>query len=83
MPGFGHGVAYHGVDHSPSYLWNSASWSISEALIPYQRTVMEGPSSWNRDPTIRLAIEILDGAVRNPKILSFQGRSAPRPHLRL
>ena len=23
------------VDHSPSYLWNSATWEISEALMPY------------------------------------------------
>jgi alanine dehydrogenase len=78
----GDGVAYYGVDHSPSYLWNSASWTISEALIPYLRTVMEGPSAWDQDPTIRLAIEILDGVVRNPKILSFQGRSINHPHPR-
>ena len=79
----GDGVAYYGVDHSPSYLWNSATWCISEALIPYLRTVMEGPSAWDRDQTMAPAIEIRDGVVQNPKILSFQGRSAeyPHPHL--
>ena len=76
----GDGVAYYGVDHSPTYLWNSATWGISEALIPYLRTVMEGPSAWDRDRTIRQAIEIRDGVVQNPKILSFHGRSAEYPH---
>ena len=79
----GDGVAYYGVDHSPTYLWNSATWCVSEALIPYLRTVMEGPSAWDRDQTIGPAIEIRAGAVQNPKILSFQGRSADYPHPRL
>jgi len=78
----GDGVAYYGVDHSPTYLWNSATWTISEALIPYLRTVMSGPSAWDRDKTIRLATEIRAGVVQNPKILSFQGRSAEYPHPR-
>lgn len=76
----GDGVAYYAVDHSPAYLWNSATWGISEALIPYLRTVMAGPAAWDQDPTIRLAIEIRDGVVQNPKILSFQGRSTDHPH---
>jgi len=76
----GDGVVYYGVDHSPTYLWNSATWTISESLIPYLRTVMGGPSAWDRDQTIRGAIEIRSGVVRNPKILSFQSRSADYPH---
>ncbi|HEX7462850.1 MAG TPA: N(5)-(carboxyethyl)ornithine synthase [Dermatophilaceae bacterium] len=79
----GDGVAYYGVDHSPAYLWNSATWGISEALIPYLRTVMDGPSAWDEDRTIGQAIEIRAGVVQNPKILSFQGRSAEDPHPRL
>ena len=79
----GDGVAYYAVDHSPAYLWNSATWGISEALIPYLRTVMDGPAAWDQDPTIRLAIEIHDGVVQNPKILSFQRRSTDHPHPRL
>ena len=78
----GNGVAYYGVDHSPTYLWNSATWGISEALVPYLRTVMGGPAAWDEDATIRQAIEIRDGVVQNPKILSFQGRSATYPHAR-
>ncbi|MDQ1482296.1 MAG: hypothetical protein QOF35_372 [Actinomycetota bacterium] len=76
----GEGVSYYGVDHSPSYLWNSATWTISEALIPFLRSVMSGPSAWDLDRTIELAIEIRAGVIANPKILSFQGRSAEYPH---
>ena len=76
----GDGVTYYGVDHSPTYLWNSATWGISEALIPYLRTVIGGPPAWDQDQTIRKAIEIRDGVVQNPKILSFQGRAANYPH---
>ncbi|MEP7018187.1 MAG: N(5)-(carboxyethyl)ornithine synthase [Actinomycetota bacterium] len=79
----GDGVTYYGVDHSPSFLWNSATWGISEALIPYLRTVMDGPPAWDLDLTIRPAIEIRAGVVQNPKIHSFQGRSAEFPHRRL
>ncbi len=76
----GDGVAYYGVDHSPAYLWNSATWGISEALIPYLRTVMAGPVAWDEDLTIRRAIEIREGVVVNPKILSFQRRLPEHPH---
>ncbi|MFD5555786.1 N(5)-(carboxyethyl)ornithine synthase [Streptomyces sp. NPDC127068] len=78
--GVGQGCHYYGVDHSPSHLWNSATWEISEALLPYLRTVMSGPEAWDADVTIGRAIEIRDGVVRNPKILSFQHRSAAYPH---
>ncbi|MPZ94081.1 MAG: alanine dehydrogenase [Propionibacteriales bacterium] len=73
-------VRYYGVDHSPSYLWDSATWEISEALLPFVRTVLAGPSAWDRDETISRAIEIRDGHVVNPSILSFQHRSPDYPH---
>ena len=76
-------VAYYGVDHSPAYLWNSATWGISEALIPYLRTVMSGPAAWDLDRTIRRAIPIRDGVVLDRKILSFQARAPEYPHAQL
>ena len=79
----GEGVTYYGVDHTPSYLWNSATWGISEALIPYLRSVMSGPAGWDADMTIQRAIEIREGQIQNPKILSFQRRSPEHPHPRL
>ncbi|WP_435202759.1 N(5)-(carboxyethyl)ornithine synthase [Janibacter sp. GS2] len=78
----GQGVNYYAVDHSPSYLWNSATWEISEAILPFLRTVMEGPSAWTKNVTISRAIEIHDGVVKNPDILQFQGREATYPHAR-
>ena len=74
------GAHYYAVDHSPSYLWNSATWEISEALIPYLATVMSGEDAWDADLTIHRAIEIRAGVVQNPKILSFQSRSPTFPH---
>ncbi|MER6283500.1 N(5)-(carboxyethyl)ornithine synthase [Streptomyces sviceus] len=76
----GPGCHYYAVDHSPSHLWNSATWEISEALLPYLRKVLAGPAGWDADATVSKAIEIRDGVVLNPKILSFQHRSATYPH---
>jgi alanine dehydrogenase len=76
-------VLYYAVDHSPSYLWNSATWEISEALLPFLPTVMGGPEAWEATPTVRRAIEIRDGIIQNPAILSFQGRAPQYPHLPL
>ncbi|GHG03974.1 MULTISPECIES: N(5)-(carboxyethyl)ornithine synthase [Amycolatopsis] len=77
----GDGITYYAVDHSPSYLWNSATWEISEALLPFLGTVVGGPSAWDGDETVRRAIEIRDGVVRNPAVLAFQHRAAEYPHL--
>ena len=74
------GVHYYAVDHSPSYLWNSATWEISEALLPHIETLLAGPTTWNVTPTISRAIEIRDGVVLNPIILSFQHRDDAYPH---
>ncbi|MBU1251825.1 MAG: N(5)-(carboxyethyl)ornithine synthase [Actinobacteria bacterium] len=71
---------YYAVDHTPTLLWNSATWEISEAIMPFLRTVMEGPASWAESDTIRRAIEIEGGRVRNEAILTFQGRSAEYPY---
>ena len=73
-------VHYYGVDHTPSYLWNSATWEISEALVPYLETVMAGPAAWADNETLDRSIEIRDGVIRNPKILAFQNRAPGYPH---
>jgi alanine dehydrogenase len=73
-------VRYYAVDHTPTYLWNSASWEISKALLPYLRTLMSGPSAWEQNETVRRAIEIREGVILNPHILSFQKRDVDYPH---
>ena len=70
----GDGMQCYAVDHSPSLLWDAATWEISQALIPHLPAGMSGPKAWAADPTLSRAIEIEDGVIRNPKILSFQGR---------
>ena len=78
----GRNVTYYAVDHTPSYLWNSATWEISEALLPYLEDVMSGPSRWDANETLRRAIELRDGIIQNPSILAFQHRSPDYPHAR-
>lgn len=78
----GDNVTYYAVDHSPSYLWNSATWEISHALLPYLPDVLAGPSAWDASQTLRRAIEIRHGVIQNPSILAFQGRSPDYPHPR-
>ena len=73
-------IRYYAVDHSPSYLWDSATWEISEALLPFLPTVLGGPAAWELDEPIRRAIEIRNGHILNPDILAFQNRSATYPH---
>jgi len=73
-------VDYYGVDHTPSYLWESASRSISAALIVYLETVLEGPENWSKNETIRRAVVIDKGVIQHSKILSFQNRQPDYPH---
>lgn len=73
-------IDYYAVDHSPSYLWNSATWEISEALLPFLETVISGPDAWAANDTVRRAIEIRDGAVVNQDVLQFQHREPEYPH---
>ena len=76
-------ITYYAVDHSPSYLWNSATWEISQALLPFLATVMDGPEAWAQNDTIARAIEIRDGVIRNKDVLEFQKREDAYPHASL
>lgn len=71
---------YYAVDHTPSYLWESASRAMSAALIVHLPTVIEGRASWRENETIRRAINIDAGVIQNGKILSFQNRLPDYPH---
>jgi alanine dehydrogenase len=73
-------IDYYAVDHTPSYLWESASRSISAALLVHLPTVLGGPEAWKKNETIRRAVVIDQGVIQKPEILSFQGRSAQYPH---
>jgi len=73
-------VDYYGVDHTPSYLWESASRSISAALIVHVPAVVGGRETWQHEETIRRAINIDRGVIQKPAILAFQNRQAEYPH---
>ena len=73
-------VDYYAVDHTPSYLWESASRSISAALVVHLPTVLAGYESWQKSETIRQAINIDAGVIQKPNIISFQNREAFYPY---
>jgi alanine dehydrogenase len=76
----GDGLHYYAVDHSPSFLWNSATWENSDALLEYLPIVMSGPAVWGANETVQRAIEIHEGVIQNPRIISFQNRSPDFPY---
>ena len=73
-------VDYYAVDHTPTYLWESASRSISAALIVHIPSVVAGRKSWQQNETIRRAVNVDAGVVVKPAILSFQHRKPDYPH---
>ena len=74
-------VDYYAVDHTPNYLWESATRSISAALIVHLEAVIAGPKKWEKDETIKQAINIKSGVIQKPNILLFQNRQTTYPHL--
>ncbi|MCJ7801755.1 MAG: N(5)-(carboxyethyl)ornithine synthase, partial [Candidatus Marinimicrobia bacterium] len=73
-------IDYYAVDHTPSYLWESASRSISAALIVYLPTILAGHKSWMKNPTIQKAINIDEGVIKKDSVLTFQNRLPGYPH---
>ncbi|WP_340200816.1 N(5)-(carboxyethyl)ornithine synthase [Ascidiimonas sp. W6] len=73
-------IDYYAVDHTPSYFWESASRSISAALLVYVPSVIAGRESWNKNKTIKNAININRGVIVKDHILKFQHRNAAYPH---
>src|SRR5210317_1635976 len=51
-------VDYYAVDHTPSYFWESASRSISAALIVYLTDVLAGKKNWENNVVINNAINV-------------------------
>ncbi|GEO23138.1 N(5)-(carboxyethyl)ornithine synthase [Cyclobacterium qasimii] len=73
-------IDYYGVDHTPSYFWESASRSISAAMIVHLPVVISGRKSWKESQTITNAINIDNGVIVKDTILRFQNRNANYPH---
>lgn len=73
-------IDYYAVDHTPSYYWESASRSISAALIVHVPSVINGLESWKKNETIKNAINIDEGVIVKENILRFQNRETAYPH---
>lgn len=73
-------ATYYAVNHTPSYLWRSASWELSQVVVPFLPTIMGGPDAWEQNESVRRAIDIRDGVIVDPRILRFQGRAETYPH---
>lgn len=73
-------IDYYAVDHTPSYFWESASRSISAALIVHLTSVVNGRAAWEENKTIKNAINIDQGVVVKDHILKFQNRYTEYPH---
>ena len=74
-------VDYYAVDHTPSYYWESASRSISAALIVHLPSVIKGRESWMQNETIKNALNIDEGTIVKDTILRFQHREKKYPHV--
>ena len=73
-------IDYYAVDHTPSYFWESASRSISAALLTHLPSVIEGREGWNKNSTIKNAINVDKGVIVKDHILRFQNRNKEYPH---
>ncbi len=73
-------VDYYAVDHTPSYLWESASRSISGALVVYMPAVSGGRAQWEANETMQRSMNIDKGVICKPNILAFQNRHSDYPH---
>lgn len=74
-------IDYYAVDHTPSYYWESASRSISAALVVHLPSVIEGRNSWKNNMTIQNAINVDKGTIVKDHVLRFQNRENEYPHL--
>ncbi len=74
-------IDYYAVDHTPSYFWESASRSISAALLVHVPSVIKGRMSWEENKTIVNAINIDQGVIVKSNILRFQNRETEYPHV--
>jgi hypothetical protein len=76
-------ITYYAVDHTPSYFYRSASEEISRAVCSFLPVVMGGRAEWAKCPTVMKCVEMSEGALLNPKVLSRQRRETAYPHVKL
>lgn len=74
-PGFYVGenkIYYYAVDHTPSLFWDSSSYQLSLALLPYFRDIFDSKLGYKSSDVLSKAVEIEEGNVLNDAITKFQ-----------
>lgn len=71
-------ILYYSVDHTPTLLWDSASWEISASLLAFLPDFV----SQAENTVLKNAVDIENGTIRNREILDFQKRSPVYPYPR-
>lgn len=69
-------IKYYGIDHTPTLLWDSATWEISKAILPYLEYIVKETDN----KVINDAIDIKEGKILNRDILVYQNRSKVYPY---
>lgn len=69
-------ISYYAVDHTPTLLWDSASWEISNGIMPFLQDLAE--QTGNR--VLEEATDIKQGRILNKDIFKFQNRSDEYPY---
>jgi N5-(carboxyethyl)ornithine synthase len=69
-------ITYYAVDHTPTLLWDSASWEISNGIMPYLLDMLNQTAN----KVLEDATDIRKGKVLNEDILVYQHRSPEYPH---
>lgn len=75
-------IIYYSVDHTPSFLWEAASYEISEALFPYVKYILS-KGKYKGNEVLEKAVEIEDGKILNQKILTYQDRESKYPYKKM
>ena len=69
-------ILYYAVDHTPTLLWDSASWEISNCVIQYLSHLVKGTTN----QTLANAVDMREGIILNRDILSYQNRGEEYPY---
>jgi N5-(carboxyethyl)ornithine synthase len=71
-------ITYYAVDHTPTLLWDSASWEISNGILQFLKDFSEEAEN----TALSEATDISHGRILNKEILKYQNRSPDYPHLK-
>jgi alanine dehydrogenase len=75
-------IIYYGVNHSPSYFFEAASYEISKALFPHLQYILDH-DTFVGSLVLEKAVDIERGIIHNANIISYQNRESKWPYLRI